>query len=115
VIIGLERGADLHMAQLMPLPVTVSCISKIQIGLPFWYRLTRVVPDNRPLNGCVCVCVLTSREVCLLWMQQQQQQPVRRSWSMLTRQHSQLVDSMMRLLDSDRIDLAAHPFTNHVR
>jgi len=47
--------------------------------------------------------------------QQQQQQPVRRSWSMLTRQHSQLVDSMMRLLDSDRIDLAAHPFTNHVR
>ena len=23
----------------------------------FWYRLTRVVPDKRPLNGCVCVCV----------------------------------------------------------
>jgi len=24
----------------------------------FWYRPTRVVPDKRPLNGCVCVCVL---------------------------------------------------------
>jgi len=30
----------LHMAQLMPLPLTVSCFSKIQIGFPFWYRLT---------------------------------------------------------------------------
>jgi len=28
----LERGADLHMAQLMPLPLTVSCFSRIQIG-----------------------------------------------------------------------------------
>jgi len=28
----LGRGADLHMAQLMPLPLTVSCFSKIQIG-----------------------------------------------------------------------------------
>jgi len=45
------------MAQLMPLPLTVSCFSKIQIGLPFWYRLTRVVLDKGPLNGCVCVCV----------------------------------------------------------
>jgi len=25
--------------------------------LPFWYRLTRVVPEKGPLNGCVCVCV----------------------------------------------------------
>ena len=42
VVICLERGADLHMAQLMPLPLTVSCSSKIQIGLPFWYWLTQV-------------------------------------------------------------------------
>jgi len=35
VIICLERGADLHMAQLMPLPLTVSCSSKIQIGFTF--------------------------------------------------------------------------------
>ena len=32
MVICLERGADLHMAQLMPLPLTVSCSSKIQIG-----------------------------------------------------------------------------------
>ena len=50
VVICLERGADLHMAQLMPLALTVSCFSKIQIGLPFWYRLTRVVLDKGPLN-----------------------------------------------------------------
>ena len=53
VVICPERGADLHMAQLMPLPLTVSCFSKIQTGLPFWYRLTRVVPEKGPLNGCV--------------------------------------------------------------
>jgi len=41
--------------QLMPLPLTVSCFSKIQIGLPFWYRLTQIVPEKGPLNGCVCV------------------------------------------------------------
>jgi len=35
VVICLERGADLHMAQLMPLPLTVSCSSKIQIGSTF--------------------------------------------------------------------------------
>ena len=35
VVICLERGADLHMAQLMPLPLTVSCFSKIQIGFTF--------------------------------------------------------------------------------
>ena len=60
VVICLERCADLHTAQLMPLPLTASCFSKIQTGLPFWYRLTRVVPEKGPLNGCACVngCVL---------------------------------------------------------
>jgi len=52
VVISLERGADLHMAQLMPLPLTVSsCSSKIQIGFTFWYWLTRVVLEKRLLNG----------------------------------------------------------------
>ena len=32
MVICLERGADLHMAQLMPLPLTVFCFSKIQVG-----------------------------------------------------------------------------------
>jgi len=31
----LGRGADLHMAQLMPLPLTVSCFSKIQTAFIF--------------------------------------------------------------------------------
>ena len=40
VVICLERGADLHTAQLMPLPLTVSCFSKIQIGFTcLSYRL----------------------------------------------------------------------------
>ena len=35
MVICLERGADLHMVQLMPLSLTVSCFSKIQIGFTF--------------------------------------------------------------------------------
>ena len=35
MVICLERDADLHMAQLMPLPLTVSCFSTIQIGFTF--------------------------------------------------------------------------------
>jgi len=35
VVICLEQGADLHVAQQMPLPLTVSCSSKIQIGFTF--------------------------------------------------------------------------------
>jgi len=65
-------GADLHMAQLMPLPLTVSCFSKIQIMvLFFWYRLTRVVPDKGPLNGhvsiyCSSLYLNSSRCLCRL-------------------------------------------------
>ena len=50
-VIFLKRGKDLHMAQLMPLPLTVSCFSKVQIGFTFWYRLIRVVQEKGPLNG----------------------------------------------------------------
>ena len=31
---------------------------KSRLVLPFWYRLTRAVPDKGPLNGCVCVCCI---------------------------------------------------------
>jgi len=31
--------------------------------LRFWYRLTRLVSNKWPLNGCVCVCVF--RSVCM--------------------------------------------------
>ena len=57
VVICLERGADLHMAQLMPLPPLSLASVKSRLVLPFWYRLTRVVPDKGPLNVCVCVCL----------------------------------------------------------
>jgi len=32
---------------------------------PFWYRLTRVVPEKGPLNGCVCVCVLCNADMVI--------------------------------------------------
>ena len=32
---------------------------KSRLVLPFWYRLTWVVPEKWPLNGCVCVCFIT--------------------------------------------------------
>jgi len=57
VVICLERGADLHMAQLMPLPLTVSCFSKIQISFTFLVPAHLGSPGKGPLNGCVCVCV----------------------------------------------------------
>jgi len=62
VVVCLEQGADLHMAQLKPLLLTVSLASvKSRLVLPFWYRLTRVVPEKGPLNGCVlCVSVAYS-------------------------------------------------------
>ena len=57
MVICLERGADLHMAQLMPLPLTVSCFSKIQAGFTFLEPAHLGSPRKGPLNGCVCVCV----------------------------------------------------------
>jgi len=37
VVICLVRGADLHIVQLIPLPLTVSFSSKSRLVLPFWY------------------------------------------------------------------------------
>jgi len=59
VVICLERGADLHVAQLMPLPLTVSsvsCFSEIQIGFIFLVPAHLGAPRQR-LNGCVCVYI----------------------------------------------------------
>jgi len=64
VVICLERDADLHMAQLMPLHSLSVASVKSRLVLPFWYRLTWVVLDKGPLNGrvCVCVCVCAADE-----------------------------------------------------
>jgi len=66
MVICLERGADLHMAQLMPLPLTVSCFSKIQIGFTFLVPAYLGSPGKGPLNVCVCVFYAASNNKCSL-------------------------------------------------
>ena len=56
MVICLELGADLHMAQLMPLPLTVSCFSKIQIRIAFLVPSHPGSPGKRAVKW-VCVCV----------------------------------------------------------
>jgi len=56
MVICLERDADLHIAQLMPLPLTVSCFSKIQIGFTFLVLAHLCSPGQRAVKQ-VCVCV----------------------------------------------------------
>jgi len=56
VVICLEQGADLYVAQLMPLPLTVSCFSKIQIGFTFLVPAHLGSPGKRAVKR-VCVCV----------------------------------------------------------
>jgi len=50
VIICLEQGADLHMAQLMPLPLTVSFFSEIQIGFTFLVLAHSGSPGQRAIK-----------------------------------------------------------------
>ena len=59
MVICLERGADLHTAQLMPLPLTVSCFSKIQIGFTF------LVPSHPGSLGQRALFMPQSRSVQL--------------------------------------------------
>jgi len=56
MVICLERGADLHMAQLMPLSLTVSCFSKIQIGFTFLVLVHLGSPGKGPLNSLLLFC-----------------------------------------------------------
>jgi len=63
VVICPERDADLHMAQLMPLPLTVSCFSKIQIGFTF---LASAQPGSLRKRAVkrVCACARARARVC---------------------------------------------------
>ena len=55
MVICLERGADLHMAQLMmPLPLTVSCFSKIKIGFTNLYLSGTGAETCALVSVCVC-------------------------------------------------------------
>ena len=57
MVICLERDAELHMAQLMPLPLTFSCFIKIQVGFTFLLVAHPGSPGKKSLNGRVCMCV----------------------------------------------------------
>jgi len=60
VVICLERGANLQMPQLMPLPLTVSCFSEIQIGFTFLVLAHPGSPGKRAIKW-VCVLHITAR------------------------------------------------------
>ena len=57
MVICQEQGADLHMAQLMPLPLTVTCFSKIQIGFAFLVPADPGSPGQRAVKR-VCVYIV---------------------------------------------------------
>jgi len=58
MVVCLEQGADLHMAQLMPLPLTVSCFTKIQICFTFLILAHPGSPDKGLLNRCTSACFI---------------------------------------------------------
>ena len=57
MVICLEQGVDLHMTQLVPLPLTVSCFNKIQIGFIFLVPAHPGSPGQRAIKW-VCVCIV---------------------------------------------------------
>jgi len=75
----LGQGADLHMAQLMPLPLTVSCSSKSRLVLPSWFYLSSTgslgvvlekIQEGRKTVVCVCAytgTVTSPREGCKVY------------------------------------------------
>ena len=65
MVICPERGADLHMAKLVPLPLTVSCFSKIQIGFTLLLPAHPGSPGKRAVKR-VSVCVILFVETALL-------------------------------------------------
>ena len=63
MVICLERGADLRMVQLMPLPLTASCFSKIQIGFTFLVPAPPGIPGQRAIKR-LCIISDLSLKVC---------------------------------------------------
>jgi len=54
VLVWLSVCSEVHMAQLMPLPLAVSCFSKIQIGFTVLIPAHPGSPGKGPINVCVC-------------------------------------------------------------
>ena len=82
MVICLERGADLHIAQLMPLPLTVSCSSKIQIGFTFLVPAYLGSPGKRVVKR-VCVCVSDIRAIGVTYTEHQRPMPVGHRYGLL--------------------------------
>ena len=67
MVICLERGADLHIFQLMPLPLTVCCFSKIQIGFAFLVPAHLCSSGKRAVKRvCVCFILVSSHLIFYL-------------------------------------------------
>ena len=64
--LSVEQGADLHMAQLMPLPLTVSCFSKIQTGFTFLVPAHPGSPGHRAVKW-LCVTDVLKTKCPLQW------------------------------------------------
>ena len=67
MVICLEQVADLHMAQLMPLPLTVSCFSKIQVGFIFLVPAHTGSPGKQAIKW-VYVCMYYTRLLYILYI-----------------------------------------------
>jgi len=52
------RGADLHMAQLMPLLLTISCFSKIQVGFTFLVQAHLGSPGQKVVKRMLLLLVV---------------------------------------------------------
>ena len=64
MVICLKQGAELHVVQLMPLPLTVSCFSKMQIVFTFLVPAHLGSPGQRAVKR-VCVCVRVRVRTCV--------------------------------------------------
>ena len=91
MVICLEQGADLHMAQLIPLPLTVSCFSKTQIGFTFLVPAHPGSPGKRAVKRvCKRVCVLPKQypfSALMLLFGRQEGHPACKKLSLCSRGH----------------------------
>jgi len=68
VLVWLSVWSEVHMAQLMPLTLTVSCFSKIQIGFTFLVPARLGSPGKRAVKR-VCVCGYDQQTDRAIWQQ----------------------------------------------
>jgi len=78
MVIYLERGAGLHTAQLMPLPLTVCCFSKIQIRFAFLVPAHPGSPGQRAVKRVCVFCVLFDHKSVVtstIWLPKERHHP----------------------------------------